>query len=255
LIKQSASWWCFVPHKMGARAFLRTLAETGYDGVELVAEEHWPLVQEHGLQVVAVQGHNTLDDGLNRRENRARILRELEASLRLAESWRIPNLIVFSGRRNGLDDESGAQICAETLGAIAARAEAAGVTLLLELLNSKVNHPDHQCDRTAWGVQVCRMVDSPALRLLYDIYHMQVMEGDISRTIQEHHVWFGHYHTAGVPGRHELDDAQELNYAAIFRTIAAGGYSGYIGHEFIPLGDPVTALQSAHKLTLANVHP
>ena len=253
MVRQSASWWCFVPHLLGEREFLRALAETGYDGVELVAEEHWPLVREHGLEITAVPGHLTLDDGLNRLENRARILGELEAGLRLAETWNIPNLIVFSGRRNGLDDETGAQVCAETLGAIVTRAESAGVTLLLELLNSKVNHPDQQCDRTAWGLQVCRMVNSPALRLLYDIYHMQVMEGDIIDTIRQHHAWFGHYHTAGVPGRHELDDDQELNYAAIFRSIRDTGYAGCIGHEFLPKGDPVAALRAAHALTVANV--
>ena len=255
MIKQSASWWCFVPHILSEREFVRTLADSGYSGVELVAEDYWPLIREHGLEVVAVPGHNTLDDGLNKRANRARILGELEAGLRLAETWNIPNLIVFSGRRDGLADEIGAQVCAETLCAIAQRAESAGVTLLLELLNSKVNHPDHQCDRTTWGVEVCRMIDSPAVRLLYDIYHMQVMEGDIIHTIQDHHAWFGHYHTAGVPGRNELNDDQELNYPAIFRAIAATGFTGYIGHEFIPLGDPAAALQAAHALTVANVHP
>ncbi len=252
MIRQAASWWCFVPHLLGAETFVRNLAEIGYSGVELVAQEHWPLIRDHGMQVIVIFGHDTLDDGLNKRENRGRILSELEANLQLAETWQIPNLVVFAGRRNGLDDETGAQVCAETLAAIVKRAESAGVTLLLELLNSKRNHPDQQCDRTAWGVKVCQMVDSPALRLLYDIYHMQVMEGDVIQTIRDHHPWFGHYHTAGVPGRNEIDESQELNYAAIFRAIAATGYVGYIGHEFIPLGDPVAALRSAHALTAAN---
>jgi len=121
------------------------------------------------------------------------------------------------------------------------------------LLNSKLNHPDYQCDRTEWGVQVCQMVDSPAVRLLYDIYHMQIMEGDIIQTIRDHHAWFGHYHTAGVPGRNELNDDQELNYPAIVRAIVASGHNGYIGHEFIPMGDPAAALRQAHKLTAANL--
>lgn len=253
MITQSASWWCFVPHLMSAGDFLRALADIGYDGVELAAEEHWPLIRDHGLQITAIFGHNTLNDGLNKRSNREPILRELEANIRLAEQWDIPNMVVFSGQREGLDDETGAQVCAETLRAIAPVAEAAGVNLLLELLNSKLNHPDYQCDRTEWGVKVCRMVDSPALRLLYDIYHMQVMEGDIIQTIRDHHAWFGHYHTAGVPGRNELGEDQELNYAAIFRAIAASGYDACIGHEFIPLGDPVTALRDAHALTAANL--
>ncbi len=122
------------------------------------------------------------------------------------------------------------------------------MTLALELLNSKVDHPDYQCDRTAWGVQVCEAVGSPRVRLLYDIYHMQVMEGDIIRTIERHHAWFGHYHTAGNPGRHELDGTQELHYPAIARAIAATGYAGWLGQEFIPRGDPITALREAFAL-------
>ncbi|MCE2489447.1 MAG: TIM barrel protein [Anaerolineae bacterium] len=238
---------------MKARNFVRSLVDYGYAGVELVDEAHWPLIRDHGLKIVVIFGHDTLNDGLNKRDNRERILRELEANLRLAEAWDIANLVVFSGQRNGLADDVGMQVCAETLAAIAPMAEAAGVTLLLELLNSKLNHPDYQCDRTEWGVQVCRMVDSPAVRLLYDIYHMQIMEGDIIQTIRDHHAWFGHYHTAGVPGRNELNDDQELNYPAIVRAIVASGHNGYIGHEFIPMGDPVAALRQAHKLTAANL--
>ncbi len=253
MIRQSASWWCFVPHRMKARNFVRSLVDCGYAGVELVDEAHWPLIRDHNLKIVVIFGHDTLNDGLNKRDNRERILRELEANLRLAEAWDIANLVVFSGQRNGLADDVGMQVCAETLAAIAPKAEATGVTLLLELLNSKLNHPDYQCDRTEWGVQVCRMVDSPAVRLLYDIYHMQIMEGDIIQTIRDHHAWFGHYHTAGVPGRNELNDDQELNYPAIVRAIVASGHNGYIGHEFIPMGDPVAALRQAHKLTAANL--
>ncbi len=238
---------------MKAHNFVRSLVDCGYAGVELVDEAHWPLIRDHGLKIVVIFGHDTLNDGLNKRDNRERILRELEANLRLAEKWDIANLVVFSGQRNGLADDVGMQVCAETLAAIAPKAESAGVTLLLELLNSKLNHPDYQCDRTEWGVQVCRMVDSPAVRLLYDIYHMQIMEGDIIQTIRDHHAWFGHYHTAGVPGRNELNDDQELNYPAIVRAIVASGHNGYIGHEFIPLGDPAAALRQAHKLTAANL--
>ncbi len=121
------------------------------------------------------------------------------------------------------------------------------MTLVLELLNSKVDHADYQCDRTAWGVAVCRMVDSPRVRLLYDIYHMQIMEGDLIRTIRENHQFFGHYHTAGNPGRNEIDDTQEISYPAVVRAIGATGYAGYIGQEFIPRGDPVAALRDAFE--------
>ena len=147
-----------------------------------------------------------------------------------------------------MDDDTGAAITAEGLARVAGAAEDAGVTLVLELLNSKVNHPGYQCDHTAWGVRVCEAVNSPRVRLLYDIYHMQIMEGDIIRTIQRHHAWFGHYHTAGNPGRHDLDDAQELQYPAIMRAVAATGYTGFVGQEFLPKGEPVAALRHAFAL-------
>jgi hydroxypyruvate isomerase len=160
----------------------------------------------------------------------------------------IPNLICFSGRRAGLGDAEGAEITAEGLRRVAPAAEAAGVTLVLELLNSKIDHPDYQCDHTRWGAEVCRMVSSPRVKLLYDIYHMQVMEGDIIGTLRRHNDLIGHYHTAGVPGRHEIDGTQELNYPAILRAIAATGYSGYVGQEFLPQGDPGMALKAALDL-------
>jgi hydroxypyruvate isomerase len=171
----------------------------------------------------------------------------LRANIRDAVQWGIPNLICFSGNRNGLDDTTGAEITAEGLRAVARDAEDAGVTLVLELLNSKVDHPDYQCDRTLWGLGVCRMVNSPRVKLLYDIYHMQIMEGDIIRTITDNHATFGHYHTAGNPGRNNIDDTQELNYAAIMRAILATGYQGYVGQEFIARGDPVAALRDAFE--------
>jgi hydroxypyruvate isomerase len=157
-------------------------------------------------------------------------------------------VIVFSGNRDGLDDKTGAEITAQGLKRLARTAQDEGVTLILELLNSKVDHPDYQADKTIWGVQVCQMVDSPAVKLLYDIYHMQVMEGDIIRTIREHHAYFGHYHTAGNPGRQELDERQELQYKPIIQAIAATGYKGYLGHEFIPTGDPEVALRQAFEI-------
>ncbi|MBZ0299504.1 MAG: TIM barrel protein [Anaerolineae bacterium] len=247
-LKQSAAWWCFVPAVMTPEAFVQAAADIGYNAVELVPQEYWPLVKEHGLSIASVGGHGPLTDGLNKRENRDRITREIEANLKLAVEWGIPNLIVFSGNRNGLDDEAGAAITAENLRLVAKQAEDAGVTLVLELLNSKVDHPDYQCDHTPWGVTVCQMVDSPAVKLLYDIYHMQIMEGDIIRTIQQQYPYFGHYHTAGNPGRQDLDDQQELYCPPIFRAIEATGYAGYVGHEFTPKGDPAAALRAAFTL-------
>jgi hydroxypyruvate isomerase len=232
---------------MEPKALVQAAVEIGYRAVELVEQEHWQLVKDHGLEIATVSGHGTISNGLNRRENRNRIIREIEHNLELASAWSIPNLICFSGNRAGLSNEEGAEITAETLRMIAPMAEDAGVTLVMELLNSKVDHKDYQCDHTAWGVRVCEMVNSPRVKLLYDIYHMQIMEGDIIRTITQHHTHFGHYHTAGVPGRHELDGTQELNYRAIVRAITATGYSGFIGQEFIPVGDPLIGLLQAFE--------
>jgi hydroxypyruvate isomerase len=248
LIQQSVSWWCFVPDQLTPEAFVRAAAETGYAAIDLVGQEYWPLIKDHGLKIAAVTGHQSLTDGLNRRENAGRIEQELRANLALAGQWGIPNLICFSGNRNGMDDVTGAEITAETLRRVAPMAEDAGVTLVVELLNSKVDHPDYQCDKTAWGVQVCQWVGSPRVKLLYDIYHMQIMEGDVIRTIRENYAWFGHYHTAGNPGRNEIDQTQELNYPAILRAIAETGYTGYVAQEFIPARDPVTSLRQAFEI-------
>lgn len=244
-IRQSICWWCFIPEKMSPKGLLKTAAEIGYEAVELVDQEYWQLVKDHGLKIASIKGHDSITDGLNRRENRERIAKEIGANLKLAVQWGVPNLVCFAGNRNGVDDAASAEIVAENLRQVAQMAEDASVNLALELLNSKVDHPDYVCDRTAWGVQVCEMVNSPRIKLLYDIYHMQIMEGDVIRTIQQNHRHFAHYHTAGNPGRNELDDRQELNYRPIMQTIAATGYEGYVGQEFIPTGDPVTGLQQA----------
>jgi len=147
-----------------------------------------------------------------------------------------------------LDDSTGAEITAENLRRVSKVAEDAGVNLVIELLNSKVDHPDYQCDSTAWGVKVCQMVDSPRVKLLYDIYHMQIMEGDVIRTIRDNHRYFAHYHTAGNPGRNEIDDTQELNYRPIMQAIVDTGYSGYVGQEFIPKGDSIASLKQAFDI-------
>lgn len=219
----------------------------GFHGVDLIEEDLWPLVKRHGLAITAVNGHGTIEDGLNRTENAERIQGELRGNIAKARDWGIPVLICFSGNRGGMSDQTGLRQCAETLGRVANAAAEAGVVLAVELLNSKVDHPDYQCDHTAWGVELCRRVDSPAVKLLYDIYHMQVMEGDIIRTIREHHADFAHYHTAGNPGRGQPDKTQELNYPAIYRAIAGTGYPGIISHEFLPAGDPLEAMARAYR--------
>lgn len=243
-IQQAVAWWCFVPEKLTPEQFVRAVAAAGYAAIDLVPMAYWPLVKDHGLAISAIAGHQSLTVGFNRGDEHERIVREIHTNLEHAQQWGIPNLICFSGNREGLDDATGATITAEGLARVAPAAEVAGVTLVLELLNSKIDHPDYQADHTAWGLRVCRLVGSPRVKLLYDIYHMQIMEGDIIRTIEQAHPWIGHYHTAGNPGRNDLDAEQELHYPAILRAIQATGYTGLIAHEFIPKGDPVTALQT-----------
>lgn len=246
-LKQSVLWWCYADTDLSPAGLTHTIAEAGYDGVEVFDPQYFPLVKDHGLEIVAIQGHTPLEVGLNKREHAARITQQITQQIKLAEEWDVPNLICFSGNRDGQDDQVGADIAAETLHGVAKLAEDAGVTLILETLNSKVDHPDYMGDSTVWCAAVVERVGSPAVKILYDIYHMQVMEGDIIATLRRYAPLIGHYHTAGCPGRHEIDDTQELNYPAIMRAILATGYTGYIGQEFIPAGDPQAALHQAYQ--------
>jgi hydroxypyruvate isomerase len=202
-----------------------------------------------GLRVASFSGHASLTDGLNKPSNHDRIEAELIENIALAQRHGIAGLICFSGNTNpGQSDEDARLAVADGLRRVAPYAERAGVNLNLELLNSKIDHAGYQCDHTAWGVDVVKRVNSPNVKLLYDIYHMQIMEGDVIRTIRENIAHIGHFHTAGNPGRHEFDnvnDAQELNYRGICTAIAATGYAFYIGHEFFPRGDWLPALQAA----------
>lgn len=246
-MKQSFSWWCYADRGLEPAELLKAASKIGYEGVELIGEPLWPEAAKQGLKIVGVNGFFTLSDGLNRRENASRLEAEIRANIIKAEQWKISMLVCFSGNRAGLSDKDGLDQSAAILSRLAPVAADAGVTLAVELLNSKVDHPDYQCDHTAWGVELCRAVNSPAVKLLYDIYHMQIMEGDIIRTIQNNHDHIAHYHVAGCPGRGQPDETQELNYPAICRAIAATGYSGFIGQEFVPKGDVVTALTRAFQ--------
>src|SRR2546425_6182900 len=192
-IKQSIAWWSFALGDMSVERLVRMAADIGYEAIELVEQEHWQVIKDHGLAIASLKGQPSIEEGFNRREHHDHLELEVRANIALAARWGIPNVIVFSGNRDGLDDKTGAEITVQGLKRLARTAQDEGVTLILELLNSKVDHPDYQADKTIWGVQVCQMVDSPAVKLLYDIYHMQVMEGDIIRTIREHHAYFGHY--------------------------------------------------------------
>jgi hydroxypyruvate isomerase len=247
MISQSVGWWCFVPQKLTPEQFVSSAAEAGFTALDLVPPAYWSLVADHGLAISSIQGHLPLEIGLNRVDQHERIEQDVRAAITNAHRLKTPNVLCFSGNREGLDDARGMEVTVAALRKLAPFAEEAGITLALELLNSKVDHPDYQADRTAWGAQVCQAVGSARVKLLYDIYHMQIMEGDVIRTIRAFHPLIGFYHTAGNPGRNDLDETQELNYAAILKAIKETGYTGYIAHEFIPKADPVAALRTVFK--------
>jgi len=250
-IEQSFSWDGFIRTGIDPDRLLRGAAEIGYAGVELVEPELWPRIRAHGLRIVSITGHKLTPIGLNRRDAFPALQAEISTNLRLAAQWDIPYVLCFSGNRYDINADAAAEITAEHLRALAPLAQDLGVTLVLELLNSKVAGRDYQADHSSWGIRVCQMVESPRVRLLYDIFHMQIMEGDIINTIRSGHTCFGHYHTAGNPGRHELDAEQELNYPPIIRAISASGHEGYIGHEFMPKADALTALKGAFDVVQA----
>ncbi len=229
--------------------FARACADMGLSGIDLLQENEWAAVREHGLIcTMGYGGGGSIPDGLNVKANHDQIVRNFEQSIPKAEAQKVPNLITFFGNRRGMPDEVAIANCVEGLNRIKKVAEDHGVTLCVELLNSKVNHKDYQGDHTAFGVQVVKAVSSPRVKLLYDIYHMQIMEGDVIRTIRDNLSSIAHFHTGGVPGRHEIDDTQELNYAAVCRAIVDSGFTGYLAHEFSPTRDPLTSLREAVKL-------
>ena len=250
---QSFAWWSFAQPHTDPAALLRAAAEIGYAGVDLIDEALWPLAQSFGLRVAAVNGHASITHGLNDPAQHRRIHRELLSNLRLAEQHAIPNLIVFSGSRQETDEQRGHDATVAALRAAAPHAENAGVNLVLELLNSRVDHPGYQADHTRWGVSVVEAVASPRVKLLYDIYHMQVMEGDLIRTIQQQHSHIAHYHTAGNPGRRDLDAEQEIQYGAVLRAIRDSGFDGFVAHEFMPRADPVAALRRTFEFCQAHL--
>ncbi|MHB1318620.1 MAG: hydroxypyruvate isomerase family protein [Anaerolineae bacterium] len=245
------------PQDMPLDAFCRAVADIGYARIELMNPgDELPEIIEtcrrYGLSVPSMVGHASLGDGFNKVENHERIIAELKAQIDLAAQYGIGGLICFSGNRNnGQSDLEGMIACAQGLRRIAPYAEEKGINLNIELLNSKVNHPGYQCDHADWGVAMCEMVTSPRVKLLYDIYHMQIMDGDLIRTIRRNIQWIGHFHTAGNPDRRDLDDDQELNYTGICRAIDATGYDLYVGHEFRPKGDPIEALKQAFAICAA----
>ena len=244
-INQSICFRCFTRGDATPEQVIKDAAKIGYRSVEMPGQEYWGLVRDNGMRIATIIGHG---GGLNKLSNHDKIEEELLAKIDLAAENNIPGLICFSGNREGLPDDEGIEIVAEGLGRVTKAAEEKGVNLCLELLNSKVNHPDYQCDSTAWAVEVCKRVNSPRAKILYDIYHMQIMEGDLIRTISDNIQYIGHFHTAGNPGRRDLDEEQEIYYPPVMRAIADSGYDMYVGHEFTPKGDPIEAMRAAFKL-------
>jgi len=246
-LKQSAARWCY--GKMSMDDLCRQGAELGLSGIDLVDEKDWPTCKKYGLVPAMVTGSATILVGWNRKENHYKLEKDMRENIAKAAAAKLPNVITFSGNRRGLADDEGRDNCIIGLKRVAKVAEDAGVTICLELLNSKIDHKDYQCDHAAWGVAVCKEVGSPRVKLLYDIYHMQIMEGDVIRTIRDNIQYIGHFHTGGVPGRHEIDDeSQELHWHAIAQAIADLKFEGYFAHEFVPTKDPMTSLKQAIAL-------
>ncbi|SHK80986.1 hydroxypyruvate isomerase family protein [Rhodothermus profundi] len=249
-IRHSVCKWCYP--NLSVEALAAAGVKMGLQSIELLDPPDWPRLRPYGLICAMGNGPSRITEGFNRLENHAWLVPQFKKRIEEAAEAGVPNLICFSGNRNGMDDEEGLENCVIGLKQILPTAEKYGVTICMELLNSKIDHPDYMCDRTEWGVRLVQRLGSERFKLLYDIYHMQIMEGDIIRTIQNSIEYIAHFHTAGVPGRHEIDDSQELYYPAIMRAIAATGFDGFVAQEFIPTADdPLESLR--HAIAICDV--
>jgi hydroxypyruvate isomerase len=232
-VNHSVCKWCYP--NIPLEDFCKAVKDMGMSSVELQGPEEWPIIQKYGLTVAMPWGAGKgIVDGWNDPKLHDELLASFEDVIPKAANAGLTQIITFSGNRKGLSDEQGLENCAKGLKRLMKTAEKYKVTVSMELLNSKVNHKDYQCDHSKWGVELVKMVGSDRFKLLYDIYHMQIMEGDVIATIKEYHPYFSHYHTGGVPGRGEIDDTQELNYPAIVKAILDTGYKGFLGQEFVP---------------------
>lgn len=241
-LNQSACRWCY--SRIPLDKLCEAAKELGLVGLDLLTPADFPTLKKHGLVCTMTSSHS-LTDGLCDEKHHAAAIEAIAKAVEAtaAEGWR--NVICFSGNRRGIDPETGLKNCVKALREVVPAAEKAGVVIQMELLNSKVDHRDYMCDNSEWGVELCKRVGSDHFKLLYDVYHMQIMEGDVIRTIQKNKDFYGHYHTGGNPGRNEIDDTQELNYKAIAKAVADIGFQGYFAHEFIPRRDPLASLAEA----------
>jgi len=251
-LKQSLARWCYA--KIAIDDLCRAAADMGVTGMDLVAPEDWPVCRKYGITPAMVQGAvmngpgPVFDHGWNNKANHDKLEEAARSSIVRAAEAKVPNVITLFGARRGMSDQEGIDNCITGLNRVKKFAEDHGVTLCIELLNSKVDHKDYQGDHTSFGVAVVKAVDSPRVKLLYDAYHMQIMEGDLIRTIRDNIQYIAHFHVAGVPGRHEIDDSQEVQWRAVAKAIADLNFPGYIAHEFVPTRDPLASLKQAVDL-------
>ena len=246
-IRQSVCQWCY-PH-IPVDQLAEYAARIGLRGIDLLQPDEYEIPRRYGLVcTMGYAGGGDIGKALNRVENQAAIETAFRTNIPRAAKAGVPNVITFSGNRAGMSDDEGARNTVAGLNRVKKIGEDHGVTICLELLNSKHDHHDYMCDHTAWGVRVVQEVNSPNVKLLYDIYHMQIMEGDLIATIRADIQWIGHFHTGGVPGRHELDGTQEVQWDGVMRAIADSGFKGYVAHEFVPIGDPLESLRKAAAL-------
>jgi hydroxypyruvate isomerase len=246
-VKQSAARWCY--NGVPMEELCLTAKALGLVGIDLAAKADWETLKKHGLIATMVYGAGTIPNALNRKENHDALEKEFRESATAAAPYGWKNFITFSGNRKGMPDGEAMDNCVIGLNRLKVIADEFNITLCFELLNSKVNHKDYHFDHMPWGVEVMKRVNSPRVKILYDIYHAQIMDGDIIATIKNNFEFIGHFHTGGVPGRHELDDTQELNWRTVIKSIADLKYQGVIAHEFVPVRDPLTSLREAVVLS------
>lgn len=246
-IKQTICRGCLRKAGLDAEQTAKLLVEMGLAGRDLVRPNDWDMLKKYDLVASMVPGAGGIKRGLNDKSMHAKFLEDFKKNIKAAAEYKWPNVICMAGDRKGISDDEGMDNCHTILKEAVKIAEDYEVTICMELLNSRVNHPGYMCDKSAWGFELCRRVGSPRFKMLYDIYHMQIMEGDLIATIKKNIDMIGHFHTAGVPGRHELDENQEIYYPAVMRAIVESGYQGYVAHEYTPVRDPIKSLVQAVK--------
>jgi hydroxypyruvate isomerase len=247
-VNHSVCQWTY--NFISVEELCQAVKKIGFSAIDLVGPKDWPTLKKYGVYSSMCNGAEiSLTEGWNDKQYHSTLIKNYTDHIELAAQAGYKNIICFSGSRKGMDDETGLRNCSEGLKQILSLAEKKGIMIQMELLNSKIDHKDYMCDRSPWGVELCKRINSPNFKLLYDIYHMQIDEGDVIRTINDNHQYFGHYHTGGVPGRHEINETQELFYPAVMRAILKTGFNDYVAQEFIPIAeDKLASLKEAVKI-------